>query len=331
MEVGMKFKKVLVCALVALVAVSVVFAQGQGESSVENYPNAPIRVIVPWSPGGGTDVIIRAFQPYLEKELGQRLVIENISAGATKVGTMELIGAKPDGYTILFSNEAWITRYYSKVYTEKVWEQMAPIGSITTEPIAAIEVKASSPFKTWQELVDYAKQNPNKLTCGNPGTGSPLDIVFKQIVEATGISVQYVPFAGGGASKTALLGGHIDFRLCQSTEAKAMVDAGETRLLAVSGAERDRIFPEIPTFSELGMSNVVSYRYIRGFWGPKDMPKALIDKLGIAIEKATKNPDFIKFAEQYAYTVEYKNAQQVDEFVTSFDRDFGPLLAEMNK
>lgn len=323
-------KFTLVFSVILIVSMGIVMAQGQTEG-YDSYPNGPIRVIVPWSAGGGTDVIVRAFQPALEKELGQRLVIENISTGATKVGTMELIKAKPDGYTVLFSNEAWITRYYSGVYTEKVWEQMAPIASITTESIATVEVKADSPFKTWNDLVQYAKANPGKLTCGNPGTGSPLDIVFEQMSEEAGIKVQYVPFAGGGASKTALLGGHIDFRLCQPTEAVAMVKAGETRMLVISDAERDPLFPDVPTFKEVGLDKVTSYRYIRGFWGPLGLPKEIIAKLNTAIEKATKDTDFIKLATQYAYTVEYKDTAAVDDFVKSFDRDFGPMLAEMNR
>jgi len=323
----------LVYLLLLVLVPATLGAQGVAEAQkAPEYPTGPIKVIVPWSAGGGSDVIVRwAFQPSLEKELGVRLVIENIPAGATKVGTMELIGSKPDGYTILFSNEAWITRYYSKVYTEKVWQQMAPIGSITTEPIACVEVRKDSKFKTWAELVAYAKANPGKLTCGNPGTGSPLDIVFNQMSAEAGIEVQYVPFAGGGASKTALLGGHIDFRLCQPTEAIAMVRAGETRLLVLSSPQRDVNFPDVPTFAEVGLGKVTSYRYIRGFWGPLGLPDYVISTLEAAIDRATKNPDFVKIAEQYAYTVEFKNSKAVDEFVNAFDRDFGPMLAEMNK
>jgi tripartite-type tricarboxylate transporter receptor subunit TctC len=324
-------KKFMSGVLLFAVSTAVVFAAGESQAQADNYPSKPIRVIVPWNPGGGSDVLVRGFQPFLEKELGQRLVIENIGAGATVVGTNELIKAKPDGYTVLFSNEAWITRYYAKVYAERVWEQMAPIASITTEPIATIEVLASSPLKTWQDLVSAAKANPGEMTCGNPGTGSPLDIVFAQISKAADIDVQYVPFSGGGASKTALLGGHIDFRLCQTTEAVSMVKAGETRLLAVSSAERDHIFPDVPTFKEVGLQGVTSYNYIRGFWGPLKMPPVLIAKLGAAIERATKNPGFVKFAEQYAYTVTYKDATEQGKYVTQFDTEFGPMLAEMNK
>jgi tripartite-type tricarboxylate transporter receptor subunit TctC len=297
-----------------------------------DFPQRPIRMIIPWSAGGGSDVLCRAFQPAFEKELGQRILIENISAGATKVGTMELIKAKPDGYTLLFSNEAWIPRYYARVYDTKVWEQMEPVGNVTSEPLAFIEVRAESPFKTWADLVKAAKENPGKLSCGNPGVGSPLDIVFKEMTEKAGINVQYVPFAGGGPTKIAMLGGHIDFRLCQPPEAIAMIRAGKSRGLAVSTEQRMKALPDVPTFKELGLISGELYTLIRGVWGPPKLPSNLVDTITKKIEKATKDPAFIKIAQdEFIYSVDYRSPEQVRAFLRKFDKDFGPRLAEMNK
>jgi tripartite-type tricarboxylate transporter receptor subunit TctC len=297
-----------------------------------DFPQRPIRMIIPWSAGGGSDVLCRAFQPAFEKELGQRILIENISAGATKMGTMELLKAKPDGYTLLFSNEAWITRYYARVYDSKVWEQMEPVGNVTSEPLAFIEVRAESPFKTWADLVKAAKENPGKLTCGNPGVGSALDIVFKEMTEKAGINVQYVPFAGGGPSKTAMLGGHVDFRLCQPPEAIAMVRAGKSRGLAVSTDRRMKALPDVPTFKELGLISGELYTLIRGVWGPPKLPSNRVDIITKKIEKATKDPAFTKIAQDdFIYTVDYRSPEQVKAFLLKFDRDFGPRLAEINK
>ena len=297
-----------------------------------DFPQRPIRMIVPWSAGGGSDVLCRAFQPALEKALGQKIIVENIPAGSTKVGTMEMMKAKPDGYTLLFSNEAWISRYYAKTYETKVWEQMTPIGNVTSEPLAFVEVRTESPFKTWADLMKAAKANPGKLSCGNPGVGSPLDIVFKQITDATGMNVRYVPFAGGGKSKIAMLGGHIDFRLCQPTEAIEMIRAGQSRGLAVSTAKRMKALPDVPTFKELGLPAGELYTIIRGVWGPPNMPKEIVDILTKAIEKATKDPEFIKIAQDtFLYTVDYRSPEQVKNFVLKFDKEFGPILAEMNK
>ena len=296
------------------------------------YPQRPIRMIIPWSAGGGSDVLCRAFQPAFEKELGQRILIENIPAGATKVGTMELLKAKPDGYTLLFSNEAWIPRYYAKIYDTKVWEQMIPVGNVTSEPLAFIEVRAESPFKTWADIVKAAKENPGKLSCGNPGTGSPLDIVFKEMTEKAGINIRYVPFAGGGPTKIAMLGGHVDMRLCQPPEAIAMIRAGKSRGLAVSSEERMKALPDVPTFRELGLITGDLYMLIRGVWGPPKLPSNLVNMITKKIEKATQDPAFIKVAQdEFIYTVNYQSPEQVRAFLLRFDKEFGPRLAEANK
>jgi tripartite-type tricarboxylate transporter receptor subunit TctC len=309
-----------------------VFLGWSTAGAAADFPQRPIRMIVPWSAGGGSDVLCRAFQPALEKALGQKIIVENIPAGSTKVGTMEMMKAKPDGYTLLFSNEAWISRYYAKTYDTKVWEQMTPIGNVTSEPLAFIEVRTESPFKTWADLVKAAKQNPGKLSCGNPGVGSPLDIVFRQITEATGTSIRYVPFAGGGKSKIAMLGGHVDFRICQPTEAIEMIRAGQSRGLAVTTAKRMKALPDVPTFKELGLPEGELYTIIRGIWGPPNMPKNVVDILTTAIEKATKDPEFIKIAQDtFLYTVDYRSPEKVRSFVLKFDKQFGPILAEMNK
>jgi tripartite-type tricarboxylate transporter receptor subunit TctC len=296
------------------------------------FPERPIRMIIPWSAGGGSDVLCRAFQPAFEKELGQRILIENIPAGSTKIGTMELLKAKPDGYTLLFSNEAWIPRYYAKVYDTKVWEQMIPIGNVTSEPVAFLEVRAESPFRTWDDVVKAAKENPGKLSCGNPGVGSPLDIVFKEITEKAGINIRYVPFAGGGPTKIAMLGGHVDMRLCQPPEAIAMIRAGKSRGLAVSTDQRMKALPDVPTFKELGLISGDLYTLIRGVWGPPKLPSNLVNTISKMMEKATKDPTFIKIAQdEFIYTVDYRTSEQVRAFVTKFDKEFGPKLAELNK
>lgn len=301
-----------------------VFAAGAAD-----FPNKPIRMIVPWSAGGGSDVLARTFQPAFEKALGQRVLIENIPAGATVVGTMELMKSKPDGYTILFSNEAWITRYYAKTYTEKVWEKMTPIANITSEPLACIEVRADSPYKTYEDLLKAIRANPGKITCGNPGVGSPLDIAFDAIVNAAGAEVRYVPFSGGGASKTAMLGGHVDFRVCQPTEAIPSVKGGQSRVLAVCNDKRIEQLPGVPTFKEVGMNVDDNYKIIRGVWGPPGLPADLTDALSKFCETASRDAAFVQAAEKLSYTVDYRNSKQVRDFVLGFDKQFGPLLKKI--
>jgi tripartite-type tricarboxylate transporter receptor subunit TctC len=295
------------------------------------YPERPIRVIIPWSTGGASDVLARAFQPTFERELGQKLLIENIPGGSTKVGTMELIKAKPDGYTLLFSNECWIGRYYLGVYDTKVWERMTPISSIVSEPLAIVEVPSDSPYKTMDDLLKAAKANPGKLSCGNPGVGSPVDLIFNAITKKADLKVQYVPFAGGGKSKLALLGGHIDFRIGQVVETIDVIRAGKVRVLATSSSQRLSYLPDVPTLKELGLIEGELYEQIRGFWGPEKLPANIVKTLAPIIEKATKDPAFIKFADQFTYTVDYRSPEKVKAWMVHYEKEFGPKLAELNK
>jgi tripartite-type tricarboxylate transporter receptor subunit TctC len=141
-----------------------------------------------------------------------------------------------------------------------------------------------------------------------------------------------VPFAGGGPTKIALLGGHIDFRLCQPPEAIAMIRAGKSRGLAVSTDQRMKALPDVPTFKELGLISGELYTLIRGVWGPPKLPSNLVETITKKIEKATKDPTFIKIAQdEFIYTVDYRSPEQVRAFLVKFDKEFGPRLAEMNK
>ena len=294
------------------------------------FPEKPIRIIIPFSAGAGNDLTARTFQPFFEKVLGQRILIDNIPAGSTKVGTMELLKAKPDGYTlILSSNEAWIAYYYSKTYDFKAWEQMVPIGSMTRSPYGFIEVRAESPYKTWADLVKAAKENPGKLTCGGPGSGGMTELIMDDITKAAGITTRYVPFAGAANSGTALYGGHIDFRVCNPVNASPMLKAGKSRGLGVSTDKRMAALPDVPTFKELGIGGTI---YLTGgIWGPPKLPANIVNTLTKMIEKATHDPEFMKIIHSRLQLIDYQNNETTKAGMQNFDKEFGPKLAEAYK
>jgi tripartite-type tricarboxylate transporter receptor subunit TctC len=244
---------------------------------------------------------------------------------------MEGMKAKPDGYTlILISAQSWVGYYYSKTYDFKVWEKLTPVGNITSEPYGFVEVLADSPYKTWADLARIAKENPGKLTCGGPGAGGILEILFHQVTKAAGIQCKYVPFAGAGPAKTALLGGHVDFRICQPTEAIAMIRAGKTRGLAVSTPKRFGPLPDVPTFTELGIGEPMGLT--RGVWGPANMPPKIVQVLTRAMEKATKDPAFIKLVEEdLVFKVDYKTGETMQREIVEFDKAVGPKFEAITK
>jgi tripartite-type tricarboxylate transporter receptor subunit TctC len=294
------------------------------------FPEKPIRLIIPWSAGAGNDLTARTFQPFLEKVLGQRILIDNIPAGTTKVGTMELMKAKPDGYTLLYTTaESWVGFYYSKTYDSKIWEQLVPIGNITYSPFGFVEVRVESPYKTWADLVKAAKEKPGKLTCGGAGAGGMTELIMHDITKASGVKTVYVPFAGAAKSGAALYGGHTDFRMTQPVNASAMIKAGKSRGLAVSSEKRLVALPDVPTFKELGIGGTITM--CGGFWGPPKVPTNIVSTLTKMIEKATKETEFVKIVQQRAQGVEYRSPEQVRGDLQNYDKEFGPKLSEAYK
>jgi putative tricarboxylic transport membrane protein len=300
-----------------------------GTIASADYPEKPIRIIIPFSAGAGNDLTARTFQPFFEKVLGQRVLIDNIPAGSTKVGTMELLKAKPDGYTlILSSNEAWIGYYYSKTYDFKAWEQMTPVGSMTRSPYGFIEVRVES-YKTWADLAKAAKENPGKLTCGGPGSGGMSEVLLNEVNRRAGIKTTYVPFAGAAKSGAALYGGHIDFRMCNPVNASPMIKAGKSKGLAISTEKRIQDLPDVPTFKELGIGGT-SY-LTGGIWGPPKLPANIVKTLTNAIEKATYNPEFMKLIQSRLQFIHYLDNEALKRNMEDFDKEFGALLAAVYK
>ena len=296
-----------------------------------DFPNKPIRMIIAMAPGGGADVLARTFKPSFEAALGTQLIIENIPAGSTKVATMELMKAKPDGYTIiLFGHAQWIVNYYAGIYDTKVWEIATPIANLTSEPYGFIEVRADSPYKIWGDLVKAAKEKPGQLTCGGPGAAGMLEVILRVINKSAGIETRYVPFAGAGPNLVALLGGHIDFRICIPAEAITMIRAGKTRGLAVSLDKRMEALPDVPTFKELGIGPTL--KLYRQIWGPPNLPPKIVDVIGKAVEKASKDPKYVKIIQdELLYTVDYMPAQRLVEQAKNFNEVWGPFLEESYK
>jgi len=302
-----------------------------GEGFAQNFPTKPIKVIVPFSAGGSNDLIGRSLQKPLGRELKGTIVVENIPAGSTKMGTMEVLKSEPDGHTLLFaSHGALMGYYYSGTYDFKVWEKLTILGTSGEMPYGFLETRIESPFKTWAELVQYAKKNPGKLTCGGPGAGGVMNLIVLESSQAADIDVKYVPFAGAGPSGIALLGGHVDYRVCLPPEAFINIRGGKTRGLAVSYGKRLPEMPEVPTLKELGiLLDIPPLSY--DFWGPPNLPPGLANTLAKAIEKAVKDPDYLQFCQRIAYQPLFKDAPILKAEMKFFEEKVGPRLAAFYK
>ncbi len=312
---------------ILLISITCLFLTGYAHDGfAQKYPAKHIRVIVPFAAGGSNDLFARALQKPLGKELNGTIVVENIPAGTTKMATLEVMKADPDGYTLLCaSSEALIGYFYSVTYDFKIWEKLSIISQGGDTPYGLLEVRNESPFQTWADLVSFAKKNPGKLTCGGPGAGGVMNLIVIETAKAAGIDVKYVPFAGSGPATVALLGGHLDYRACLLADGYPNVKSGRTRGLAMSYANRIPEMPNVPTFKEVGLMEMPLTQGM-DFWGPPNFPEGLFNQISRAIETAVKDTSFLEFCRRVGYQPVFKNSQTRKEDARLFEKNIGPGL-----
>ena len=251
-------------------------------SGYDDYPSETINIVVPWAPGGGQDLLARAVQSALG-EMGYTVVVTNIEGSSGGIGAMEVFHADPDGYTMLCNNNEAMYAYYLGGVNEVSPTEFTQLSTMVYDG-NAICVPPDSPFKTFDDLVNYAKQNPGELQWGASGTNGFNHIASAMVWNAAGIEVNYVPFDGGAKVRTAGMGGQVDVILCQSSEVKSSIEGGDLLCLATTTSEPVSFMPDVPTCSELGYDVVVGVN--RGFFGPAGMDPALVDRIAGILKDA---------------------------------------------
>jgi len=276
------------------------------------FPSKPVTLIVPWPPGGSTDVCLRVLAETTGKYLGQPVVVDNKSGGGGTVGPATMAAtAKPDGYTVA-QIPISVIRY---PYMMKVnWDTLRDFTYIIhlTGYTFGVVVKADAPWKTWNEFIAYAKANPGKVTYATPGAGTSLHITMETIAMGQGIKWIQVPMKGGGETTPAVLGGHVT-ATADSTGWAPQVDAGELRLLVTWGNQRTKRWPNVPTLKELGYGIVSNSPF--GIAGPKGLDPKVVKILHDAFKKGMEDPAFQKVLAQFDMEPFYKNSEDYGKFM----------------
>jgi tripartite-type tricarboxylate transporter receptor subunit TctC len=271
-------------------------------ASAQEFPAKPINLIVPWPAGGPTDITMRAMAEAASKHLGQPIVIENKAGGAGTVGPATMAAtAKPDGYTIV---QMPITVYRLPLMQKTTWkaDDFTYIIHLTGY-VFAMFTGADTPFQKWEDVVEYAKKNPGKVTYGSTGTGSSLHLGTEMIAEKAGIKLVHVPFKGAAEVNAAIAGGHVMLG-ASGTSVKPLVDAGKARFLNVWTAKRVTFLPEIPTLQELGYPYVIDSPW--GLAGPKGMDPKVVAKIHDAFKKALEEKSVIETLGRFDMVPNYK-------------------------
>jgi len=260
-----------------------------GPALAQDYPSKPIKMIVPYPPGGGTDVIARILQEPLAAELGQPIVIENKGGAAGNVGTDVAAKAPPDGYTILFtlSSHTINPKLYDKLPFD-VERDFVPITLATLVPQILV-AHPSVPANNVKELIALAKANPGKLNYASVGTGSPGHIAGELFKLRTGVDIVHVPYKGGGPAVTDTIGGQVQLLFVTMPAAWQHVKTGRLKALAVTSAKRTVTAPEVPTIAESGVPDYVVDSWY-GALAPAKTPPAAVARLNAAFAKVLENP-----------------------------------------
>jgi tripartite-type tricarboxylate transporter receptor subunit TctC len=256
----------------------------------QEYPGRPIRLIIPSTPGGGTDFTGRQIATKLAEMNGWSVVPDNRPGAGTALGLAEAARAKPDGYELVIaqSDNVSLIPLLMKVAYDPI-KDLTPIALCAVTPLVIL-VNEHSPYKTLADLLKAAKAQPGKLTYGTSGTGGGVHVAMELLQLTAGCKMQHVPYKGSSPALADLMGGHLDFAGSSISSAAGMIHSGKVRALAVTSAKRNASLPEVPAVAEFGYKdfNAVSFY---GVMGPAGIPAAIVARLNADINKILQRPD----------------------------------------
>jgi len=299
-------------------------------AAAQAYPTKPVKMIVPWPPGGATDVIARHMAERLTARLGQSFLIENRPGATGQIGTKAVATSDPDGYTLIVMSTTVqsVGPHLSKTYPFDPINDFTPVSQIVTFPYGLV-VAATSPHKTVAELIAAAKAAPGKLAYGSFGQGSAPHLITELFAQATGTQLLHVPYKGGAPAVAAVMGGEIAFFIDSLPSPLGQIRGGKLRALAVTTKARVAVLPEVPTLAE----SVPGFEAIAwlGISGPAKMPAEVSNRLNEAIRQSTAEPEYIARIRQIgAEPVASGSPAEFHQLLVSQKDSWGKMIRDAN-
>jgi tripartite-type tricarboxylate transporter receptor subunit TctC len=314
---GMRIVNSFICGLLLVLIPYSSFAQ--------DYPTKPVNLIVTFAPGGTLDVSTRILATKAEKFLGQPLVVSNVGGGAGSVALAQVATKKPDGYDITSCTSTGLIRIPQLRGVPYGPEDFIPVMHFASVQ-SGVVVKSDSSYKTFKDLIEFARKNPGKVTYATSGAGSPMHMAMEFVAIKEGIKWTHVPQTGGAPGLTAVLGGHVT-AMSDSTEWLPHVKEGSLRLLVTHGEKRMKNFPDVPTLRDLGYDFINETVFMIA--APKGTPAPVIKKLDESLHKAMDDPQFIETISTIAFDVSYRNSADTKKYLDDAYIRFGEMIKNL--
>jgi tripartite-type tricarboxylate transporter receptor subunit TctC len=307
--------------IVVLVALLALLRLQRGADTADTFPRRALSIICPFAAGGGTDLFARGLARAAEAELGRTITVNNITGGGGAAGHAAGLLARPDGYTVTAITFELVSLPLQGLvpFTHEDFELLMRLNVDR----ATLSVPADHPARDLAEFIALAKQG-GSLRIGNSGPGSVWHLAAALLADRTGLAVTHVPFGGAAPAVTALVGGHIDAVVTGPGEVRMQHAAGQVKVLAVMGAERLPLFPDVPTFREAGIDLV--FGGWRGLAVPKQTPPAVRERLTTAFRAAMATPEFIELAERGGLHLDYADAAAFRQMLEAQSLEIAALM-----
>jgi tripartite-type tricarboxylate transporter receptor subunit TctC len=298
----------------AVVAASCALVAGPAGGQSAAYPTRPVKIVIPFGPGGSVDTVVRTLKPHLEKRFGQPVVVDYRPGSATIVGTEVVSQAPPDGYTLGVVVDAFTIN--PSLYKNLPYDTLTSLTPVTQMGIIplVVAVNSASNFKSLKDLVAAAKAKPKAVSYGTVGTGSINHLAAELFSRAAGIEMTHASYKGGAPAVTDLLGGHIDLMLMSVTLARAQLDAGKFRALAVTSEQRVPALPDIPTVAESGYPGFKAFAW-QGIIAPAKTPPQIVDRVQQDFKAVLDLPDVREALAKAGFVVVASTPPQFAAFI----------------
>ncbi len=296
-------------------------------AAAQEYPNHPIRLIVPFAAGGTTDLTGRIMAAQLGAELGQQVVVENIDGAGGTVGAEAAARARPDGYTLILhvASTSAINPFLYPNLAVDMREDFEPVSLMTRAPLILLARK-DFPAETIEEFIALARQNPGQYNYGSSGNGTIAHLSGALLERETEIDIVHIPYRGGGPAMNDLIAGVIDILIDNLPTGLVQVNAGNVKALAITSAARSAVIPDLPTLNESGYPNYNTYSW-GAIYAPKDTPRAIIDILAEAAIATAQDPETIARLEDLGPEIIGSTADELALFRDEMLAYWGPIVA----